>query len=113
MIETKYQTNELTRLMKKRPFRFPVYYRAGKENDIEVLELSVRSYNCLRRVGILTVEQLIDYIDGTGDLLKIRNLGKNSATEIMEKLFWYNYERLSDGRREGYLAEIFRINHDT
>jgi RNA polymerase sigma factor (sigma-70 family) len=54
---------------------------------IEVLGLSVRAYNCLRRVGIDTVERLAAMSDD--DLLAIRNLGINSLTEIHGKLSAY------------------------
>ncbi len=51
---------------------------------IEDLELSVRSYNCLKRQKIDTLEQLINYTEE--DLLKIRNFGQKSMNEIKEKL---------------------------
>ena len=52
--------------------------------SIDGLGLSLRSYNCLKRVGITTIGELarMDY----GDFLKIRNLGPRSAKEIIEKL---------------------------
>lgn len=51
---------------------------------IEELELSVRSYNCLKAANIQTLEELMEY--SVKDLKKIKNLGKKSATEIVEKL---------------------------
>ena len=54
------------------------------EMSIEELDLSVRSYNCLKRAGINTIADLLDKtID---DLGKVRNLGKKSIDEIEEKL---------------------------
>ena len=54
------------------------------ERTIEELDLSVRSYNCLKRAGINTIADLLDKtID---DLGKVRNLGKKSIDEIEEKL---------------------------
>ena len=47
---------------------------------IEVLNLSVRSYNCLRRAGIQTIQQLLDY--PTEELIKIRNLGAKTLREL-------------------------------
>jgi DNA-directed RNA polymerase subunit alpha len=52
--------------------------------SIEELELSVRSYNCLKAANIQTLEELIDY--SVKDLKKIKNLGKKSVTEVVEKL---------------------------
>ena len=54
------------------------------ETTVEEMDLSVRSYNCLKRAGIDTVEQLVEYTEG--QLLKVRNLGKKSLAEIKEKL---------------------------
>ncbi len=51
---------------------------------IEELDLSVRSYNCLKRAGINTVEELIRRTEE--DMMKVRNLGKKSLQEVKEKL---------------------------
>lgn len=53
--------------------------------DIAVLELSVRSYNCLKRAGINSVHELKECID-SGKLMRVRNLGKRSYDEITQKL---------------------------
>ncbi|WP_053955670.1 DNA-directed RNA polymerase subunit alpha [Inediibacterium massiliense] len=54
------------------------------EMTIEELELSVRSYNCLKRAGINTVEELTDKSEE--DMMKVRNLGKKSLEEVQQKL---------------------------
>ena len=54
------------------------------EMNIDELELSVRSYNCLKRAGINTVEELINKTPE--DMMKVRNLGKKSLDEVLEKL---------------------------
>ena len=51
---------------------------------IEELDLSVRSYNCLKRAGINTVEELIQKT--VEDMMKVRNLGKKSLEEVENKL---------------------------
>ncbi|HHX26340.1 MAG TPA: DNA-directed RNA polymerase subunit alpha [Firmicutes bacterium] len=51
---------------------------------IEELDLSVRSYNCLKRAGINTVEELIKKTEE--DMMKVRNLGKKSLEEVKSKL---------------------------
>ena len=51
---------------------------------IEELELSVRSYNCLKRAGIATVEDLANKTEA--DMMKVRNLGKKSFDEVTNKL---------------------------
>ncbi|MCL6634666.1 MAG: DNA-directed RNA polymerase subunit alpha [Peptococcaceae bacterium] len=54
------------------------------EMTIEELDLSVRSYNCLKRAGINTVEELIQRNEE--DMMKVRNLGKKSLEEVINKL---------------------------
>ncbi|MCF6465290.1 DNA-directed RNA polymerase subunit alpha [Clostridium sp. Cult2] len=54
------------------------------EMTVEELDLSVRSYNCLKRAGINTVDELTQKTEE--DLMKVRNLGKKSLEEIQEKL---------------------------
>ncbi|NLY66307.1 MAG: DNA-directed RNA polymerase subunit alpha [Tissierellia bacterium] len=54
------------------------------EMTVEELDLTVRSYNCLKRAGINTVEELTQKTEE--DLLKVRNLGKKSLEEIQSKL---------------------------
>ena len=54
------------------------------EMTIEELDLSVRSYNCLKRAGINTVEDLANKTEE--DMMKVRNLGRKSLEEVMNKL---------------------------
>ena len=54
------------------------------EMTIEELDLSVRSFNCLKRAGIDTVEDLISKTED--DMIKVRNLGRKSLEEVIQKL---------------------------
>ena len=54
------------------------------EMTIEDLDLSVRSFNCLKRAGINTVEDLINKSEE--DMMKVRNLGRKSLEEVVQKL---------------------------
>ena len=54
------------------------------EMNIDELELSVRSYNCLKRAGINTVEELCNRT--SEDMMKVRNLGRKSLEEVLSKL---------------------------
>ena len=58
----------------------------GKVMDMNIdeLELSVRSYNCLKRAGINTVEELCNKT--ADDMMKVRNLGRKSLEEVLGKL---------------------------
>jgi DNA-directed RNA polymerase subunit alpha len=54
------------------------------EMTIEELDLSVRSYNCLKRAGINTVEDLTNRTED--DMMKVRNLGRKSLEEVLQKM---------------------------
>ena len=54
------------------------------EMSVEDLDLSVRSYNCLKRANIHTVEDLTKRTED--DMLKVRNLGRKSLEEVVKKL---------------------------
>ena len=61
---------------------------------IEELDLSVRSFNCLKRAGINTVEDLIGKTEE--DMMKVRNLGRKSLDEVIAKLASFGYTLKSD-----------------
>jgi DNA-directed RNA polymerase subunit alpha len=54
------------------------------EMTVEELDLSVRSYNCLKRAGINTVEDLVNKSED--EMMKVRNMGKKSLEEVIQKL---------------------------
>ena len=54
------------------------------EMKIEELDLSVRSYNCLKRAGINTVQELTNKTEA--EMMKVRNLGRKSLEEVKFKL---------------------------
>ena len=54
------------------------------EKSIEELELSVRSFNCLKRAGIATVEDITNKTES--EMMRVRNLGKKSLDEVIAKL---------------------------
>ncbi|MEG2937846.1 MAG: DNA-directed RNA polymerase subunit alpha C-terminal domain-containing protein, partial [Vagococcus sp.] len=54
------------------------------ETTIEELDLSVRSYNCLKRAGINTLQELTNKSEA--EMIKVRNLGRKSLEEVKAKL---------------------------
>ena len=80
-----------------------------RETEIEVLELSVRSSNGLKRAGCLTIGQVIEAIE-TGAIKRVRNLGNISIREIMENLFLWYLSTMSAEQREKYILETIIIN---
>ena len=75
------------------------------EMNIDELELSVRSYNCLKRAGINTVEELTNKTPE--DMMKVRNLGRKSLEEVLAKLKEHKIHTAIE--TTGYIKkEIFR-----
>ena len=64
------------------------------EMTIEELDLSVRSFNCLKRAGINTVEDLTTKTED--DMMKVRNLGKKSLGEVINKLHSFGLDLRSE-----------------
>ncbi len=92
-------------------FHFPVYMTEKMENtDIDALELSVRSYNCLKRAGIFTIGDLCSKVQGSADLRKIRNCGAKSVAEIMDHLFSYQYGLIRPEEKNRYLKHVCEMN---
>ncbi len=87
-IESKRRVAELAVEAERRRERFSAVQERIRENDelnhpIEVLDLTVRSYNCLTRNGIKTVQELADTT--LEKLSRIHNLGQRSISEILFK----------------------------
>lgn len=61
----------------------------GQQLMIEDLDLSVRSYNCLKRAGIQTVDELTQKTED--EMMRVRNLGKKSLKEVKDKLIELGY----------------------
>ena len=64
------------------------------EMTIEELDLSVRSFNCLKRAGINTVEDLTNRTEE--DMMRVRNLGRKSLEEVIAKLESLNFTLRKD-----------------
>jgi DNA-directed RNA polymerase alpha subunit len=93
-------------------FEFPVYLSEKLRNtELEALELSVRSSNCLHRAGFKTIGELVESIDGSEDLKKIRNCGSKSVDEIMEQLFCYQYCQLEAAQKIKYINSVLELNN--
>ena len=103
--------NLIIRENKSKSFRCPVYLNKDRsEASVEMLELSTRAYNGLRRANINTVGDLCERIKSRHDLKEIRNLGDISTYEIMDHLFAYNYNKLSNERKNEYIEHVIKIN---
>lgn len=101
----------------KRMFHFQVIFTDEQmKQDIEVLDLKPRAYNCLRRYGFRTLENLVNGVYTKEDesskkqLLRIRNLGRKTAEEILMKVFYYQFMVLPDDRKKSYMEKVVEAN---
>lgn len=85
---SKKDTLFLKRVLKKNSIEIEVHKRLDKEIFIEDTNLTVRSFNCLKRAGIDTVNELIDLSEDELEniLTQVRNLGRKGFEEIVDKL---------------------------
>ena len=91
--------------------RFPVYINETlKTTDLEALDLSVRSNNCLHRAGYRTIGDLVEAVDSSDDLKRIKNCGSKSVNEIMEKLFCYQYRQMCKENKLKYIRRVVELN---
>lgn len=76
---------------------------------IEELELTVRAYNCLKRAGITKVGEILKRMEkGEDEMLAIRNFGKKSLDELVEKLRDKNYLNVPGVDLNAYMSGIYR-----
>ncbi len=92
-------------------FKFKMYLtRQMIDENLEALDLSVRSYNSLKRAGYDRIGELTADIAKGKSPLSLRNCGSKSAREIMEHLFLYQYYSLQPEQRDRYLCEVIALN---
>lgn len=106
-------TNRFSEIKKEKGGKlvFPIYITDTLMiTDLEALELSARSSNCLHRAGFKTVGELVLAINGPDDLRKIRNCGTKSVDEIMEQLFCYQYSQLAPERKVRFIKRVLEMN---
>ena len=91
--------------------RFRMYLtREMIEAPLEVLDLNVRPYNCLKRAGYKTVGDVVAAVASEQGIGGLRNCGAKSIREIKEHLFLYQYYLLPKERQEIYLQEVVLLN---
>ena len=72
---------------------------------LEELNLSMRSYNALKRGKLNTLDEVINHFDQNG-WNSIRNFGKTSATEIFEKIIDVAWDNMSDVQKSDFLTSL-------
>ena len=100
-------------LHEKKSGRFRFYMNLTntmKSEPIDALDLSVRSFNSLKRADFHTIGDVAQQVASGRELKGIRNCGAKSVREIMEHLFLYQYNSLPQDRQDTYLTEIIMMN---
>ena len=91
--------------------RYPIYINEKlRTTELDALELSVRASNSLHRAGYKTIGELVEAIESSEDLKKIRNCGAKSIEEIMEQLFCYQYCQLEVPQKIKYINKVLKLN---
>ena len=94
--------------------QFKVLFRCSEAlmgTDVsDLLDLSVRASNALKRAGFQTVGDLITRVESFDEIAKIRNCGATSISEIMGRLFFYQYSLIPKEKRSEYMQTILHLN---
>ncbi len=85
------------------------FSKRGCETSIELLNLSVRAHNALKRAGAFTVGEVIDRI-ASGELIKIRNLGAKTAAEIKAAILEFGYGELTEKEQKSFIDDVIKRN---
>ena len=79
------------------------------DSSVDEIDFSVRSSNCLKRTGMMQVRDIVEAIEDER-LLKVRNLGKTSYSEIQTKLLALGYSKLSAIEKKQFFYDLLDLN---
>ena len=79
------------------------------DSSVDEIDFSVRSSNCLKRTGMMQVRDIVEAIEDER-LLKVRNLGKTSYSEIQTKLLALGYSKLSAIEKKQFFYDLLNLN---
>ena len=79
------------------------------DSSVDEIDFSVRSSNCLKRTGMMQVRDIVEAIEDER-LLKVRNLGKTSYSEIQTKLLALGYSKLSAIEKKQFFYNLLDLN---
>ena len=80
-------------------------------SSVEILDLTVRDYNWLKRRGLETINNVIDYINN-GELSCVRKLDGKMSSRIKIKLCEYGYSCLSEMEKKKFIENLLSLNKD-
>ena len=79
------------------------------DSSVDEIDFSVRSSNCLKRTGMMQIRDVVEAIEDER-LLKVRNLGKTSYSEIQTKLLVLGYSKLSAMEKKEFFFDLLKRN---
>jgi DNA-directed RNA polymerase alpha subunit len=85
------------------------FSKSACNTDIDELEFSPRASNSLKRGGIFTVREVIDLLE-SGELIKVRNLGKKTHNEIKTRILAFGYDRLTKDEKRRFWYDMLELN---
>jgi len=79
------------------------------DSSVDDIDFSVRSSNCLKRTGMMQIRDVVEAIEDER-LLRVRNLGKTSYSEIQTKLLVLGYSKLSANEKKQFFFDLLDRN---
>ena len=79
------------------------------DSSVDDIDFSVRSSNCLKRTGMMQIRDVVEAIEDER-LLRVRNLGKTSYSEIQTKLLVLAYNKLTDAEKKQFFFDLLDRN---
>ena len=79
------------------------------DSSVDEIDFSVRSTNCLKRTGMMQIRDVVEAIEDER-LLRVRNLGKTSYSEIQTKLLVLGYSKLSSIEKKQFFFDLLDRN---
>jgi DNA-directed RNA polymerase alpha subunit len=79
------------------------------DSSVDEIDFSVRSSNCLKRTGMMQIRDVVEAIEDER-LLRVRNLGKTSYSEIQTKLLVLGYSKLSAIEKKQFFYDLLERN---
>ena len=79
------------------------------DSSVDEIDFSVRASNCLKRTGMMQIRDVVEAIEGER-LLRVRNLGKTSYSEIQTKLLVLAYSKLSAVEKKQFFFDLLDRN---
>ena len=76
------------------------------QKQIEEMDFSARSYNCLKRKNVNTVDDLVELLSDSNSLVAMRGIGAKSIAEIKTKLMCFAYDHLSERQQIEFLTNV-------